>query len=87
MDNAKYSVKCCLDKRKGHFVNVIFSYGFGLYGARLPHDCGDNMEIHSWTFEPEDIDLKLYPPINRFNLMPLVDHNEIDWVILPKQSL
>jgi len=40
------------------------------------------MEIHGWTFEPHDIDLELYPRITRFNLMPLVAENEMDWVIL-----
>jgi hypothetical protein len=45
------------------------------------------MEIHGWTFEPEDIDLELYPKINRYNLMPLVAENEIDWTILANQSL
>jgi hypothetical protein len=40
------------------------------------------MEIHGWTFEPHDIDLSLYPVINDRNLMPLVDENEMDWVII-----
>ena len=85
----KYTVKCCLDKKKGHFVHVIFSSGFGLYGANKPHHEDDNIDIHGWTFEPEDIDpeCQLYPRITRFNLTPLVAENEMDWVILPKQSL
>ena len=78
----KYTVKCCLDKKRQHFVNVTFSSGFCLYGANKPHHEEDNIEIHNWTFEPEDIDLELYPRITRFNLMPLVDEHEIDWVIL-----
>jgi hypothetical protein len=45
------------------------------------------MEIHGWIFEPEDIDLEKYPVINRFNLMPLVAENEMDWKILINQSL
>jgi hypothetical protein len=40
------------------------------------------MEIHGWTFEPHDIDLELYPQITRYNLMPLVAENEMDWVII-----
>jgi hypothetical protein len=87
MNITKYTVKCCLDKKRQHFVHVTFSHGFGLYGQTSPHSPEDNMEIHGWTFEPHDIDLELYPNINRFNLMPLVDEHEIDWVILPKQSL
>jgi len=82
MNITKYTVKCCLDKKLGHFVHVLFSSGFGLYGQTKPHSSDDNIEVHGWTFEPEDIDLKLYPVINRFNLMPLVDENEMDWVII-----
>ncbi len=52
----KYTVKCCLDKKRQHFVHVIFSSGFGLYGANKPHHEDDNIEIHGWTFEPHDID-------------------------------
>ena len=87
MNITKYTCKCTLDKKLGHFVHVIFSYGFGLYGQTSPHSPEDNMEIHGWTFEPEDIDLELYPKINRYNLMPLVAENEIDWTILTNQSL
>ena len=82
MSITKYTVKCCLDKKLGHFVHVLFSRGFGLYGQTKPHSPDDNIEVHGWTFEPEDIDLKLYPVINRFNLIPLVDMNEVDWVII-----
>jgi len=82
MNITKYTCKCTLDKKKGHFVHVIFSHGFGLYGQTSPHSPEDNMEIHGWTFEPQDIDLELYPPITRYNLMPLVAENEIDWVII-----
>lgn len=78
----KYTVKCTLDKKKGHFVHVIFSSGFGLYGQTSLHSPEDNIEIHGWTFEPADIDLELYPPITRYNLTPLVAENEIDWVII-----
>ena len=78
----KYTVKCCLDKKRQHFVHVTFSHGFGLYGQTSPHSPEDNIEIHGWTFQPEDIDLELYPQITRYNLMPLVDENEIDWIIL-----
>ena len=78
----KYTVKCCLDKKLGHFVHVTFSHGFGLYGQTKNYSPEDNIEIHGWKFEPHDIDLELYPNINRFNLMPLVDEHEIDWVIL-----
>ena len=83
----KYTVKCCLDKKRQHFVNVTFSHGFGLYGQTSPHSPEDNIEIHGWTFEPHDIDLELYPLITRYNLMPLVAENEMDWVILNNQSL
>ncbi len=82
MSITKYTVKCCLDKKLGHFVHVIFSSGFGLYGQTKPHSADDNIEVHGWTFEPHDLDLQLYPVINRFNLMPLVDENELDWVII-----
>ena len=82
MNITKYTCKCTLDKKLGHFVHVIFSYGFGLYGQTLPHSPEDNMEIHGWTFEPEDIDMELYPKITRYNLMPLVAENEMDWVII-----
>jgi hypothetical protein len=82
MSITKYTVKCCLDKKLGHFVHVLFSRGFGLYGQTKPHSPDDNIEVHGWTFEPHDLDLQLYPNINRFNLMPLVDENEIDWVII-----
>ena len=82
MSITKYTVKCCLDKKLGHYVHVIFSSGFGLYGQTKPHSLDDNIEVHGWTFEPHDLDLQLYPNINRFNLMPLVDENEIDWVII-----
>ena len=87
MNIAKYTCKCTLDKKLGHFVHVNFSYGFGLYGQTSPHSPEDNIEIHGWTFEPEDIDLELYPKINRYNLMPLVAENEMDWTILTNQSL
>jgi hypothetical protein len=82
MSITKYTVKCCLDKKLGHYVHVIFSSGFGLYGQTSPHSPDDNIEVHGWTFEPHDLDLQLYPNINRFNLMPLVDENELDWVII-----
>jgi hypothetical protein len=82
MNITKYTVKCCLDKKLGHFVHVIFSSGFGLYGGNKPHHEDDNIEIHGYTFEPHDIDLSLYPVINERNLMPLVDENEMDWVII-----
>jgi hypothetical protein len=82
MNITKYTVKCCLDKKLGHFVHVIFSSGFGLYGGNKPYHEDDNIEIHGWTFEPHDIDLSLYPVINTNNLMPLVDENEMDWVII-----
>jgi hypothetical protein len=82
MSITKYTVKCCLDKKLGHFVHVLFSSGFGLYGQTKPHNSDDNIEVHGWTFEPHDLDLQLYPNINRFNLMPLVDENELDWVII-----
>ena len=82
MSITKYTVKCCLDKKLGHYVHVIFSSGFGLYGQTKPHSPDDNIEVHGWTFEPHDLDLQLYPNINRFNLMPLVDENELDWVII-----
>jgi hypothetical protein len=82
MSITKYTVKCTLDKKLGHFVHVLFSSGFGLYGQTKPYSLDDNIEIHGWTFEPHDLDLQLYPNINRFNLMPLVDENEIDWVII-----
>ena len=82
MSITKYTVKCCLDKRLGHYVHVLFSRGFGLYGQTKLHSPDDNIEVHGWTFEPHDLDLQLYPNINRFNLMPLVDENEIDWVII-----
>jgi hypothetical protein len=82
MSITKFTVKCCLDKKLKHFVHVIFSSGFGLYGQTKPHSPDDNIEVHGWTFEPHDLDLQLYPNINRFNLMPLVDENEIDWVII-----
>ena len=82
MSITKYTVKCCLDKKLGHFVHVIFSSGFGLYGQNSAHSPDDNIEVHGWTFEPHDLDLQLYPNINRFNLMPLVDENEMDWVII-----
>jgi hypothetical protein len=82
MSITKYTVKCCLDKKLGHFVHVLFSRGFGLYGQTKLHSPDDNIEVHGWTFEPHDLDLQLYPVINRFNLMPLVDENEIDWVII-----
>ena len=82
MSIAKYTVKCCLDKKLGHFVHVLFSSGFGLYGQTKPHSPDDNIEVHGWTFEPHDLDLQLYPNINRFNLMPLVDENELDWVVI-----
>ena len=78
----KYTVKCTLDKKKGHYVNVVFSSGFGLYNQNKPYSPDDNIEIHGWTFEPEDIELELYPPITRYNLTPLVADNEIDWVII-----
>ena len=87
MNITKYTCKCTLDKKLGHFVHVTFSHGFGLYGQTKNYSPEDNMEIHGWTFEPHDIDLNLYPNINRFNLMPLVDEHEIDWVILNNQSL
>jgi hypothetical protein len=87
MSITKFTVKCCLDKKLGHFVHVIFSHGFGLYGQLKPHSPDDNIEIHSWIFEPEDIDLEKYPVINRYNLMPLVAENEMDWKILINQSL
>ncbi len=82
MSITKYTVKCCLDKKLGHFVHVLFSSGFGLYGQNKPYSPDDNIELHGWTFEPHDLDLQLYPNINRFNLMPLVDENELDWVII-----
>jgi hypothetical protein len=82
MSITKYTVKCCLDKKLRHYVHVIFSSGFGLYGQTSPHSPDDNIEVHGWTFEPHDLDLQLYPNINRFNLMPLVDENEMDWVII-----
>jgi hypothetical protein len=82
MSITKYTVKCTLDKKLGHFVHVLFSSGFGLYGQTKPHSPDDNIEVHGWTFEPHDLDLQLYPNINRFNLMPLVDENEIDWIII-----
>jgi hypothetical protein len=82
MSITKYTVKCTLDKKLGHFVHVLFSSGFGLYGQTKLHSPDDNIEVHGWTFEPHDLDLQLYPNINRFNLMPLVDENEIDWVII-----
>jgi hypothetical protein len=82
MSITKYTVKCCLDKKLGHFVHVLFSSGFGLYGQTKPHSPDDNIEVHGWTFEPHDLDLQLYPNINRFNLMPLVDENELEWVII-----
>jgi len=82
MSITKFTVKCCLDKKLGHFVHVLFSSGFGLYGQTKPHSPDDNIEVHGWTFEPHDLDLQLYPNINRFNLMPLVDENELDWVII-----
>jgi hypothetical protein len=82
MSITKYTVKCTLDKKLGHFVHVLFSSGFGLYGQTKPYSPDDNIEVHGWTFEPHDLDLQLYPNINRFNLMPLVDENEIDWVII-----
>jgi hypothetical protein len=82
MSITKYTVKCCLDKKLGHYVHVLFSRGFGLYGQTKPYSPDDNIEVHGWTFEPHDLDLQLYPNINRFNLMPLVDENEIDWVII-----
>ena len=82
MSITKYTVKCCLDKKLKHFVHVIFSSGFGLYGQTKPHSPDDNIEVHGWTFEPHDLDLQLYPNINRFNLMPLVDENELNWVII-----
>jgi hypothetical protein len=82
MSITKYTVKCCLDKKLGHFVHVIFSSGFGLYGQTKPYSPDDNIEVEGWTFEPHDLDLQLYPNINRFNLMPLVDENEMDWVII-----
>jgi hypothetical protein len=82
MSITKYTVKCCLDKKLGHFVHVLFSNGFGLYGQTKPHSPDDNIEVHGWTFEPHDLDLQLYPNINRFNLMPLVAENELDWVII-----
>jgi len=82
MSITKYTVKCCLDKKLGHFVHVLFSSGFGLYGQTKPHSPDDNIEVHGWTFEPHDLDLQLYPNINRFNLMPLVNNNELDWVII-----
>ena len=83
----KYTVKCCLDKKRQHFVHVTFSYGFGLYGQIKNYSPEDNIEIHGWTFEPHDIDLELYPQITRYNLMPLVAENEIDWVIINNLSL
>lgn len=83
----KYTVKCCLDKKRQHFVHVIFSHGFGLYGQTKNYSPEDNIEIHGWTFDPEVIDLELYPRITRFNIMPLVAEHEIDWVILNNQSL
>jgi hypothetical protein len=82
MSITKYTVKCCLDKKLGHYVHVIFSSGFGLYGQTKPYSPDDNIEVHGWTFEPHDLDLQLYPNINRFNLIPLVDENELDWVII-----
>jgi hypothetical protein len=82
MSITKYTVKCCLDKKLGHYVHVLFSSGFGLYGQTKPHSPDDNIEVHGWTFEPHDLDLQLYPNINRFNLMPLVDENELEWVII-----
>ena len=82
MSITKFTVKCALNKKLGHFVHVIFSSGFGLYGQTKPYSPDDNIEIHSWTFEPEDIDFKLYPVINSFNLMPLVSENEMEWVII-----
>jgi hypothetical protein len=82
MSITKYTVKCTLDKKLGHFVHVLFSSGFGLYGQTKPHSPDDNIEVHGWTFEPHDLDLQLYPNINRFNLMPLVDENELNWVII-----
>jgi hypothetical protein len=87
MNITKYTVKCCLDKKRQHFVHVTFSHGFGLYGQTSLHSPEDNIEIHGWTFEPHDIELELYPLITRYNLMPLVAEHEMDWVILPKQSL
>ena len=78
----KYTCKCCLDKKQKHFVHVIFSHGFGLYGQTSLHSPEDNILIHGWIFEPHDIDLELYPRITRFNLMPLVAEHEMDWVIL-----
>lgn len=87
MNNAKYTVKCTLDKKLGHFVHVIFSYGHGLHNHNMARHTDEGMEIHGWTFEPHDIDLELYPVINDRNLMPLVAENEIDWVILQNQSL
>ena len=82
MNITKYTCKCTLDKKLGHFVHVTFSHGFGLYRQTSPHSPEDNIEIHGWTFEPETIELKLYPKINRYNLMPLVVENEMDWVII-----
>jgi len=82
MSITKFTVKCALNKKLGHFVHVIFSSGFGLYGQTKPYSPDDNIEIHSWIFEPEDIDFKLYPVINSFNLMPLVSENEMEWVII-----
>ena len=77
-----FTVKCTLNKKLGHFVHVIFSSGFGLYGQTKPHSPDDNIEVHNWTFEPHDLDLELYPVITRYNLMPLVAENEIDWIII-----
>jgi hypothetical protein len=82
MSITKYTCKCTLDKKLGHFVHVLFSSGFGLYGQTKFYSPDDNIEVHGWTFEPHDLDLQLYPNINRFNLMPLVDENELNWVII-----
>jgi hypothetical protein len=56
-------------------------HGFGLYNQNKIYSPEDNIEIYNWTFEPVDIDLTLYPEITRYNLMPIVDENEIDWVL------
>ena len=78
----KFTVKINLDKKLNHFVNVTFAHSFDLYGQNKGYLRDNNINIHGWEFNLQDIDLDLYPLITRNNLTPLVAKNEEDWVLL-----
>jgi hypothetical protein len=79
MKITKYKARIPLgDEKKKYYANVIFSYGWGLFG-QINNDFPNLIDLHSYEVDPGY--LVDYPEkqLNRNSFLQIIEDNEDLW--------